>query len=175
MFEDQAIAAPRFTDMACRPRNQGRETRSGDVRHGRPKRLLVPALMAVLVVFAGLATTAAEAQTFAYVANASSDTASVIDTATNTVTATVPVGDGPVGVAVTPDGARAYVTNVASGTVSVIATADNSVVTTVPAEPASRQSPQASGRRRNRTPHSRRRRRPARSRHCSPHANRLRG
>ena len=40
----------------------------------------------------------------------------MIDTATNTVTATVPVGDGPIGVAVTPDGAHAYVTNAARTT-----------------------------------------------------------
>ena len=37
---------------------------------------------------------------------------SVIDTATNTVIGDpIPVGDGPYGVAVTPDGTRAYVTN----------------------------------------------------------------
>jgi YVTN family beta-propeller protein len=71
-----------------------------DVRHGKPKRLRVPTLMAVLGVFAGLATTAAEAQTFAYVANRSSDTVSVIDTATNTVVDTVSVGAGPVAVAI---------------------------------------------------------------------------
>ncbi len=49
----------------------------------------------------------------------------------NTVVATVPVGDGPVGVAITPDGAFAYVTNGNSGTVSVIETASNTVVATV--------------------------------------------
>ena len=39
------------------------------------------------------------------------NTVSVIDTATNTVTATIPVGAGPLGVAVTPDGSKVYVAN----------------------------------------------------------------
>lgn len=41
---------------------------------------------------------------FAYVTNAGNNTTSVIDTATNTVIATVNVGRYPVGVAITPDG-----------------------------------------------------------------------
>ena len=68
----------------------------------------------------------------AYVTNAGSDTVSVIDTATNTVTATIPVGSTPVRAAVTPDGTRAYVTNAGSDTVSVIDTATNTVTTTIP-------------------------------------------
>ena len=63
--------------------------------------------------------------TRAYVTNSGGDTVSVIDTATNTVTATIPVGDSPVGVAVTPDGTRVYVTNADRDTVSVIDTATN--------------------------------------------------
>ena len=46
-----------------------------------------------------------------YVTNAGSNNVSVVDTATNTVTATVPVGDGPGDVAVTPDGTKVYVAN----------------------------------------------------------------
>jgi YVTN family beta-propeller protein len=42
-----------------------------------------------------------------YVAN-EFDNVSVIDTATNTVTATVPAGLLPFGVAVTPDGSKVY-------------------------------------------------------------------
>src|ERR1019366_2879897 len=73
------------------------------------------------------------AGTFAYVANAgSSTTVSVIDTATNAVVATVPVGTTPHGVAVNPAGTFAYVTNQTSNTVSVIDTATNTVVATVP-------------------------------------------
>lgn len=40
-----------------------------------------------------------------------SDNVSIIDTKTNNVIATVPVGDDPVGVAITPDGTKLYVTN----------------------------------------------------------------
>ncbi|MEV4329143.1 YncE family protein, partial [Streptomyces sp. NPDC049597] len=54
------------------------------------------------------------------------------DTATNTVITTVPVGDAPTEVAVTPDGTRAYVVNSDSDNVSVIDTATNTVITTVP-------------------------------------------
>ena len=68
---------------------------------------------------------------FVYVANPGSNTVSVIATASNSVTASVPVGLSPIGVAVTPDGAFVYVANLASNTVSVIATADNTVVATV--------------------------------------------
>ena len=68
----------------------------------------------------------------AYVTNIDSNNVSVIDTATNTVVATVPVGNNPCGVAVTPDGKHVYVTNDGSNTVSVIDTATNTVVATVP-------------------------------------------
>ncbi|WP_203986125.1 beta-propeller fold lactonase family protein [Sphaerisporangium rufum] len=68
---------------------------------------------------------------FAYVANFGSDTVSVIDTATNTVIRTVAVGDGPWGVAFSPDGTRAYVTNSGSATVSVIETVAHTVVGTI--------------------------------------------
>ena len=98
------------------------------------------ALLAVLVLVVAGAALPAGAAPFAYVTNASSNTVSVIDTATNTVVATVPVGNGevanpflfPSGVAVTPDGKHTYVTNASSNTVSVIDTATNTVVATVP-------------------------------------------
>ncbi len=60
------------------------------------------------------------------------DTVSVINTTTNTVIATIPVGVGPELVAITPDGTRAYVPNIKSDTVSVINTATNTVIATVP-------------------------------------------
>ncbi len=46
----------------------------------------------------------------------------VIDTATNTVVDTIEVGNGPYGVAVSPNGSRVYVANNWDGTVSVIDT-----------------------------------------------------
>jgi YVTN family beta-propeller protein len=67
----------------------------------------------------------------AYITNLNDSTVSVIDTASNTVTATVQVGNFPNGVAVTPDGAHVYVANVFDNTVSVIDTATNAVTATV--------------------------------------------
>src|SRR5215510_7421659 len=67
----------------------------------------------------------------AYITNSGDRTVSVIDTATNTVIATIPVGRDvfppaqPWGVAVTPDGREVYVTDFHS--VSVIDTATNAV------------------------------------------------
>ena len=71
-------------------------------------------------------------KTLAYVANALDNTVSVINTATNTVVATIPVGLAPAGVAATPNGAFVYVVNNDAGTVSVISVATNAVVATVP-------------------------------------------
>src|SRR6266849_7651759 len=56
---------------------------------------------------------------------------SVIDTATYSVVATIPVGNYPAGVAITPNGAFAYVANFNSNSVSVIDTATNNVTGTV--------------------------------------------
>src|SRR5690242_8869570 len=56
---------------------------------------------------------------------------SVIDIANYKVVATIPVGQYPAGVAVTPDGAFAYVTNFNSNTVSVINTATNAATATI--------------------------------------------
>ncbi len=73
----------------------------------------------------------AAAAPFAYVANNSSGNVSVIDVATNTVVATVPVGANPNGVGVNSAGTRAYVTNGGGNTVSVIDSATNTVVSTI--------------------------------------------
>ena len=75
----------------------------------------------------------------AYVTNQLDDTVSVINTANNTVVATIPVEVDPAGVAITPDGTRAYVANTAGNdqtnqfdrTVSVIDTVRNTVVATI--------------------------------------------
>jgi YVTN family beta-propeller protein len=90
------------------------------------------AFFAMLAMGFGLMASPAEAAPFAYVASFETNSVSVIDTATNLVVATVPVGDNPIAVAVNPDGTRAYVTNSGSSNVSVIETATNSVVDTVP-------------------------------------------
>jgi YVTN family beta-propeller protein len=56
---------------------------------------------------------------------------SVIATATNSVVATIPVGQSPLGVVVTPDGERLLVADTLSNDVSVIDTATNAVVSTI--------------------------------------------
>ncbi len=66
-----------------------------------------------------------------YVTNLASNNVSVINTANNTVTAQVPVGNWPYGVAVTPDGTQVYVANYGGINVSVINTSTNTVATTV--------------------------------------------
>jgi YVTN family beta-propeller protein len=67
-----------------------------------------------------------------YVANNSSNTVSVINGATNMVTATVTVGTQPEAVAVNPVMGQVYVANKGSNNVSVIDGASNTVITTVP-------------------------------------------
>ncbi len=82
----------------------------------------------------------ASAAPFAYITNQDDDNVSVIDVATDTVIATIPVGIGPYGVAVTPDGTQVYVENsgnhfdawgTGTSSVSVINTASNTVTATV--------------------------------------------
>jgi len=46
----------------------------------------------------------------AYITNNGGNTVSVIDTATNTVSATIPVGSRPFGVTAAPDATKVYVT-----------------------------------------------------------------
>jgi YVTN family beta-propeller protein len=89
------------------------------------------AIWAVLAMALGSMVSPAEAQPFAYVADFSSSNVSVIDTASNTVVATIPVGSISIGAAVTPDGTHAYVTTQQAGVV-VIDTATNTVVASIP-------------------------------------------
>lgn len=74
-----------------------------------------------------------------YVTNGSPSSISVIDTATNTVSATIPfnLGDELGAIAITPDGSRAYALNPSSNKAIVINTATNSIVTTIPVGNAS--------------------------------------
>lgn len=72
------------------------------------------------------------ASPYAYIPNRGSDTVSVVDTATNQLLVTVPVGDEPVSTAATSDGLRLYVGNTQSNTVSVIDTSTMTVVKSIP-------------------------------------------
>ena len=67
-----------------------------------------------------------------YVTNVTDDTVSVINTANNSVIATISVGDGPNGIAFDSANNRMYVANQTDDTVSVIDTATNSVIDTIP-------------------------------------------
>lgn len=88
-------------------------------------------LFALLLVGTTLGSGVAHAQFRAYVANSGSHTVTAIDTASRAVLETIPVGDNPSGIAITPDGGLAYVANSGSGTVSVIDTTVNEVVATI--------------------------------------------
>src|SRR2546426_11958212 len=76
---------------------------------------------------------AAGALPYAYISNSSGNSVSVIDTSTDSVVATIPVGYYPSDVAVTSDGTRAYAVNRSSNpnSVSAIDAALNAVTATV--------------------------------------------
>lgn len=63
--------------------------------------------------------------------NVRNGSVSVIDTTTNTVVATIPVGKSPYSILITPDGGRAYVLNQYDTTISVISTSSNSIIKTL--------------------------------------------
>jgi YVTN family beta-propeller protein len=67
----------------------------------------------------------------AYVGNFADNTVSVIDTEAGNVVATIPVAEGPHGMAITSDGRTVYVTGDGSSQLSVIDTASDKVVKTV--------------------------------------------
>lgn len=95
------------------------------------KQLMLPMWLGTLLVgLLGLGSMALAAP-LAYITNQLSNDVSVLDTATNTVVATIPVGSAPRGVAVHPAGTFVYVANNGSGTVSVLDTATNTVIATV--------------------------------------------
>lgn len=66
-----------------------------------------------------------------YVLNQASNTVSVVNPVTSTVTKTITVGTAPTAVAATPDQKYVYVTNSGSGNVTVIDTSTNTVKATV--------------------------------------------
>ncbi|MDB4900960.1 MAG: beta-propeller fold lactonase family protein [Mucilaginibacter sp.] len=72
---------------------------------------------------------------YAYIPNHDSNNVSVINTTTNAVVATIPVGTSPFGVAASPDGGTVYIANSGSSYISVIDTKTNTVVNTIPTGP----------------------------------------
>jgi YVTN family beta-propeller protein len=67
----------------------------------------------------------------AYITNSGSNTVSVLNTATGTVTATINVGSAPYGVAVSADGSKTYVTNQFANSVSAIDNTTETVIATI--------------------------------------------
>lgn len=94
-----------------------------------PTDLIEGTALSITLTMARASSTNALSGLRAYVVNEFGGTVSVIDTATNTVGATVTVGTDPFFVAITPDGTKAYVTNDLS--VSVIDTSNNTVIATI--------------------------------------------
>jgi YVTN family beta-propeller protein len=90
------------------------------------------ASLAALTAGAGAAHAGTLPHYNAYVAD--TERVAVVNTASNTVTAIIPLGgvQGTPHVAVTPDGTTAYVTSFIDNTVSVINTATNAVTATIP-------------------------------------------
>jgi YVTN family beta-propeller protein len=89
-------------------------------------------ILTLSITSAATAQGTSNAAKYAYITNSGSTTVSVIDTATNKVTATVNVGSNPYGVAVNPKGTKVYVASDVNDAVSVIDTATNKVTATVP-------------------------------------------
>jgi YVTN family beta-propeller protein len=89
------------------------------------------ARLLVAAVPLALTTGIAGAAPKAYVGNFKDNTVSVVDTATGTVVATVPVVAGPHGMGVTPDGRRVFVSGDSGSGVSVIDTANDRVIQTI--------------------------------------------
>ena len=63
-----------------------------------------------------------------FISNGKDGTVSAIDTATNKVVATIPVGKRPWNMAITPDGKKLYVANGRSNSVTVIDAESNKVL-----------------------------------------------
>ncbi|MFY9561809.1 MAG: beta-propeller fold lactonase family protein [Terriglobales bacterium] len=97
-------------------------------------RILMMSIWTLALLFVTLSISEGKTN-YAYVANINDNTVSVVNTSNNSVLTTVPVGDGPWGVAVNQAGSFVYVANnhdSANGdSVSVISTSTNTVVATI--------------------------------------------
>jgi len=67
-----------------------------------------------------------------YVANLGDDSISVVDTATDTIIGTAPVGDGPYRLALTPDASRLYACEYYGGTIHCLDAATLAVIDVIP-------------------------------------------
>jgi YVTN family beta-propeller protein len=99
------------------------------MRRGMKKLSLV--LLGSIGLFCLILSQECYADAYAYITNYADDTVSLMRVGDNTVAVTIPVGDGPWGVAVTPRGDYVHVTNSLGNTVSVISTYYNTVAATI--------------------------------------------
>ncbi len=104
---------------------------SGFVRGAAWRVLMGMCSLGVLVGVGASPALAAMSQT-AYVANYASKTVTPIDTATRSAGTPIPIGTGPVAVAITPDGRTAYVTDYDANTVTPIDTANDTAGAPIP-------------------------------------------
>jgi YVTN family beta-propeller protein len=68
---------------------------------------------------------------FVYVADSDDNKVLVVDAATNTIVDTIPVGNEPIGTAVSSNGRFVYIVNLDDETLSVINALNNTVIDTV--------------------------------------------
>lgn len=85
----------------------------------------------LLLIFVASSIGPIHGQTVAYVTINQNNSLSVINTSSNSVVASIPVGSQPSGVASSPDGTRVYVMNAGDNTISVIDTAADTVIATI--------------------------------------------
>ena len=87
-------------------------------------------LLPLLLVFCAFASSALAQSLF--VVTTLSDAVAVIDSSTDQITTTIPVGTGPIRIAMSPDRLKAYVSNGTAGTVSVLDTVALATTATIP-------------------------------------------
>ncbi|MFG2818647.1 YncE family protein [Kitasatospora sp. NPDC048365] len=120
-----------LTGLCAREAWLGRMTRNQDMGRRAAVVLCVAAALMGPGGLAGAADGTLRGDVLVCVADLRSDAVSVVDPGTGVVVDSVPVGDGPDSVAVSPDGSRVYVTDSGSDTVSVISTRHCAVTATV--------------------------------------------
>src|SRR5437667_4870694 len=103
-------------------------------------RIINKALLPLLLIVCAFASSALAHSLF--VVTTLSDAVAVIDSSTDQITTTIPVGTGPIRIAMSPDRLKAYVSNGTAGTVSVLDTV--ALATTATIRVGSKSRPQES-------------------------------
>ena len=101
------------------------------------RRIVKKCLLPLLFIFCAFASSAL-AHPNLFVVTRLSDAVAVIDDSTDQIITKIPVGNGPVRIAMSPDGLKAYVSNGQAGTVSVLDTVALTTTATIQLDPKSR-------------------------------------